>query len=438
MEETTQTYSLLETQKLDILELSALLLILASFFSIINLRVLKLPMTIGLMIMAIALSIVVLILGFFFPTFMDLAYSITVSFDFNFVLLNVMLPFLLFAGAMSINVHLLKKDKITILVLASFGVLFSTYVVGTLTFYLINLPIFGLASLNVSYIDCLLFGALIAPTDPIAVLSIVKKMNLSPMTETRIAGESLFNDGIGVVVFLTLLGMKTSGTEVSIQAIGSLFFTEVGGGIFLGALVGYLGLKLVKDIENEHVELEVLITLSMVLLVSVIANKYHLSGPLGVVILGLYLNKHVKEDSGNGQSELAMGDYVYKFWHLLDETLNAILFILVGLEIILLYESFNLIYLLLSIITIATVVGARYIGVSIPVVILSKFQKFEKNTAKIITWGGLRGGLSIALALNLPETMGDAKSLILILTYAVVLFTILVQGLTMQRIIKSN
>ncbi|PDH42995.1 MAG: sodium:proton antiporter [Rhodothermaeota bacterium MED-G19] len=423
---------------MDILELSALLLILASFFSIINLRVLKLPMTIGLMIMAIALSIVVLILGFFFPTFMELAYSITVSFDFNFVLLNVMLPFLLFAGAMSINVHLLKKDKITILVLASFGVLFSTYVVGTLTFYLINLPIFGLASLNVSYIDCLLFGALIAPTDPIAVLSIIKKMNLSPMTETRIAGESLFNDGIGVVVFLTLLGMKTTGTEVSIQAIGSLFFTEVGGGIFLGALVGYLGLKLVKDIENEHVELEVLITLSMVLLVSVIANKYHLSGPLGVVILGLYLNKHVKEDSGNGQSELAMGDYVYKFWHLLDETLNAILFILIGLEIILLYESFNLIYLLLSIITIVMVVGARYIGVSIPVVILSKFQKFEKNTAKIITWGGLRGGLSIALALNLPETMGDAKSLILILTYAVVLFTILVQGLTMQSIIKSN
>jgi len=438
VEEATQTYSLVETQKLDILELSALLLILASFFSIINLRVLKLPMTIGLMIMAIALSIVVLILGFFFPTFMELAYSITVSFDFNFVLLNVMLPFLLFAGAMSINVHLLKKDKITILVLASFGVLFSTYVVGTLTFYLINLPIFGLASLNVSYIDCLLFGALIAPTDPIAVLSIIKKMNLSPMTETRIAGESLFNDGIGVVVFLTLLGMKTTGTEVSIQAIGSLFFTEVGGGIFLGALVGYLGLKLVKDIENEHVELEVLITLSMVLLVSVIANKYHLSGPLGVVILGLYLNKHVKEDSGNGQSELAMGDYVYKFWHLLDETLNAILFILIGLEIILLYESFNLIYLLLSIITIAMVVGARYVGVSIPVVILSKFQKFEKNTAKIITWGGLRGGLSIALALNLPETMGDAKSLILILTYAVVLFTILVQGLTMQRIISRK
>ena len=438
MEEVSQTFSLIENKKFGILEISTILLILASFFSIINIRLLKLPMTIGLMILAIALSIIVLILGFFFPSFMDLAYTITESFDFNFVLLQVMLPFLLFAGAMSINVHQLRKDKITILLLASFGVLFSTYVVGTLTFYLINLPIFELSSLSISYIDCLLFGSLIAPTDPIAVLSIVKKMKLSPVTETRIAGESLFNDGIGVVVFLTLLGVKTSGAEITIESVGFLFFTEVIGGLALGAIIGYLGLKLVKYIENEHVELEVLITLSMVLLVSVIANKYHLSGPLGVVILGLYLNKHIKEDSGNGKSELAMGDYVYKFWHLLDETLNSILFILIGLEIILLYESFNLIYIIISVIVIFLVVVARYIGVSIPVVILSQFKDFEKNTAKIITWGGLRGGLSIALALNLPETMGDAKALILILTYAVVLFTILVQGLTMQKIIKSK
>ena len=438
MEEVSQTFSLIENKKFDILELSTILLILASFFSIINIRLLKLPMTIGLMILAIVLSIVVLILGFFFPSFMDLAYTITESFDFNFVLLQVMLPFLLFAGAMSINVHQLRKDKATILLLASFGVLFSTYVVGTLRFYLINVPIFGLSSLGISYIDCLLFGSLIAPTDPIAVLSIVKKMKLSPMTETRIAGESLFNDGIGVVVFLTLLGVKATGAAITFESVGSLFFTEVIGGLALGAIIGYFGLKLVKYIENEHVELEVLITLSMVLLVSVVANKYHLSGPLGVVILGLYLNKHIKEDSGNGNSELAMGDYVYKFWHLLDETLNSILFILIGLEIILLYESFNLIYLALSVIVIVLVVASRYVGVSIPVVILSQFKDFEKNTAKIITWGGLRGGLSIALALNLPESMGDAKALILILTYAVVLFTILVQGLTMQKIIKSN
>ena len=185
-------------------------------------------------------------------------------------------------------------------------------------------------------------------------------------------------------------------------------------------------------------ELEVLITLSLVLFVSVIATRYHLSAPLGVVILGLYLNKHIKEEDGNGDSELAMGDYVYKFWHLLDETLNAILFILIGLEIILIFDSFNLVYLALSIITILLVVLSRYIGVSIPIAILSRFKDFEENTAKIITWGGLRGGLSIALALNLPDDMGDVKSLILILTYAVVLFTILVQGLTMEKIVKKK
>ena len=210
MEELNQGYNLIENKRLDILELTTILLILASFFSIVNLRYLKLPMTIGLMILAIALSLFILISGFFFPTVLDIAYTITESFDFNFMLMNVMLPFLLFAGAMSINVHILRRDKLTILLLASFGVLFSTYVVGSLTFLLLNAPIFGLSTLGITYIDCLLFGSLIAPTDPIAVLSIIKKMKLSPLTETRIAGESLFNDGIGVVVFLTLLGAKTS------------------------------------------------------------------------------------------------------------------------------------------------------------------------------------------------------------------------------------
>jgi CPA1 family monovalent cation:H+ antiporter len=419
---------------MDVLELSTVLLLLASFFSIINLRVLKLPQTIGLMVLAIILSVFVLITGLIFPSFLEAVTSLTERFDFSTLLINVMLPFLLFAGAITINLNELLKDKVTILFLASFGVLFSTFAVGYGTFWLTQQSFLGLSGLGLSLIDCLLFGSLIAPTDPIAVLAMVKKMNLSPATETRIAGESLFNDGIGVVIFLTLLNIKTEGIEqVTAQSISVLFITEVLGGLALGALVGYLGLKLLRYIENEFVELEVLITLSLVLIVSVIANRFHLSGPIGVVILGLFLNKNI---ASSGNEESSMGAYVYKFWHLLDETLNAVLFILIGLEILTIFHRFQLNYIFLSLIVIVLVVISRGIGVIIPIKILSIKKVFEEKTALIITWGGLRGGLSIALALNLPATLGEGKSLILFLTYAVVLFTILVQGLTLKKIVK--
>ena len=219
---------------MNFLEITTVLLLLASFFSIINLRLLKLPQTIGLMILAIGLSIIVLIVGIVFPEFLAVVTSLTKSFDFSILLIDVMLPFLLFAGAISVNVHELLKDKVTILFLASFGVVFSTFAVGSGVFWLIEQPIFGLNELGLTYVDCLLFGALIAPTDPIAVLSIVKKMNLSPVTETRIAGESLFNDGIGVVIFLTLLKIKIMGVEnVTPGGVSMLFATEVIGGVLL-------------------------------------------------------------------------------------------------------------------------------------------------------------------------------------------------------------
>ena len=422
---------------MDVLELSTVLLLLASVFSIINLRVLKLPQTIGLMVLAIGLSITVLVTGLVFPSILNRVTTIIESFDFKILLIDIMLPFLLFAGAISVNVHELVKDKVTILLLATFGVLFSTFAVGTSVYWLIEQPILSLDTLGLSYVDCLLFGALIAPTDPIAVLAMVKKMNLSSTTETRIAGESLFNDGIGVVLFLTLLSIKKLGVEnVSAESIGSLFATEVFGGIVLGALIGYLGLKLVKYIENEHVELEVLITLSLVLLVSIISKQFHFSGVLGVVVMGLFLNQNIDVDKKEDGVQKAMGEYVYKFWHLLDETLNAMLFILIGLEIIPIFKNFDSSYLLISLITIALVVVSRGIGVWTPIKFLSFFKTFEKNTALIITWGGLRGGLSIALALNLPDNIGEGKNLILFLTYMVVLFTILVQGLTLKKIVK--
>ena len=422
---------------MNFLELATFLLLLASIFSIINLRILKLPQTIGLMVLAIALSAVILIAGVISPELLTFATSLTEQFDFSVLLIDVMLPFLLFAGAISVNVHELLKDKLTILLLASFGVVFSTFAVGTGLFWLTEQSFLGLSELGLSYVDCLLFGALIAPTDPIAVLAMVKKMNLSSITETRIAGESLFNDGIGVVVFLTLLSMKLEGIEnVTLASVGSLFATEVIGGIVLGAIMGFLGLKLVKYIENEHVELEVLITLSMVLLVPVISHIFHFSAVLGVVVMGLFLNQNIDSDDKAEGVQRVMGDYVYKFWHLLDETLNAILFILIGLEVIPILQNFDFSYLLIILIMIIVVVISRGIGVFVPIKILSIKKTFEKNTALIITWGGLRGGLSIALALNLPDSIGSGKDLILILTYGVVLFTILVQGLTLKKIVK--
>ena len=422
---------------MNFLELATVLLLLASIFSIINLRLLKLPQTIGLMVLAIVLSAVVLFAGLIEPDLLKFATSLTEEFDFSVLLIDVMLPFLLFAGAISVNVHELLKDKLTILLLASFGVVFSTFVVGTGLFWLTQQSLFGLSDLGLTYVDCLLFGALIAPTDPIAVLAMVKKMNLSSITETRIAGESLFNDGIGVVVFLTLLSMKAEGIEnISLASVGSLFATEVIGGVLLGAMMGFLGLKLVKYIENEHVELEVLITLSMVLLVPVISHIFHFSAVLGVVVMGLFLNQNIDGDKKAEGLQRVMGDYVYKFWHLLDETLNAILFILIGLEVIPILQNFDFSYLIIVIVMIVIVVVSRGIGVFVPIKILSIKKSFEKNTALIITWGGLRGGLSIALALNLPNSIGAGKDLILILTYGVVLFTILVQGLTLKKIVK--
>ena len=422
---------------MNVLELTAILLLLASLFSIINLRLLKLPQTIGLMILAIGLSIAILIIGLIFPKFLASVTELNNSFDFSVLLIDIMLPFLLFAGAISVDVHQLLKDKLTILLLAGFGVVFSTFAVGSGVFWLIEQPFFGLNSLGLTLVDCLLFGALIAPTDPIAVLAIVKKMKLSPMTETRIAGESLFNDGIGVVVFLTLLKVKLTGIEnVTFNSVSFLFANEVVGGILIGCLIGYLGLKLVKYIENEHVELEVLITLSLVLLVSVISNKFHFSGPLGVVMMGLFLNRNIDTDNDQVGVQKAMGEYVYKFWHLLDETLNAILFILIGLAIIPIFQNITLTYLLISALTIFLVVISRSIGVFVPIKFLSLFKDFQKGTGLIITWGGLRGGLSIALALNLPDQLGEGKELLLFLSYMVVLFSILVQGLTLKKLAK--
>lgn len=417
---------------MSILDLITLLIFLAAVFTLINITLLKLPSTIGLMAIALGSSAVILILGYLVPPIMEGAGHIIEEFDFKEVLLNVMLNFLLFAGALSVDLNQLLKEKVPVIVLATVGTLMSTFIVGFLMQYA-----FGLAGYEVDLIYCLLFGALISPTDPIAVLSLVKKFGLVKSLEIKIAGESLFNDGVGVVVFLTILGIANpehSHGDGGAGSIVMLFGQEVFGGLMLGAVFGFLGFKLLDYIDNDHVELEVLVTLTLVMVGGRIAELLHVSGPLGMVVMGLFIgNEGRSEHLAN-----ATGEYVFKFWHLLDEALNAILFILIGLEMIVIAQSFETEFIWIGAMAIVVVLTARFLGVAIPVTVMELLgRKFEKKSIIILTWGGLRGGISVALALSLSNDL-PVKDLIVSATYAVVVFSILVQGLTIEKILKSD
>ncbi len=428
---------------MSILDLITLLIFLSAVFTLINITVLKLPSTIGLMAIALMMSVFILILGVVFPSVTGAAEHIIEEFDFQEVLLNVMLNFLLFAGALSMDLRKLLEERLPVLVLATLGTLMSTFIVGSLIYY-----IFPMLGFEIDFIYCLLFGALISPTDPIAVLALVKKFNLSKNLEIKIAGESLFNDGVGVVVFLTILGiaapeaMHGGGGEgahegFNISEVGILFGQEVIGGLLMGAVFGFMGFKLLDFIDNDHVELEVLVTLTLVMVGGRIAELLHVSAPLAMVVMGLFIGNEGRDENLAN----ATGEYVFKFWHLLDEALNAILFILIGLEMIVIAKTFSADMILVGVVGILIVLTARLIGVSLPIGIMSFFRKFEPKTIAILTWGGLRGGISVALALSLSdiEAIPDSvKGVILFTTYCCVVFSILVQGLTIPVLLKSN
>ena len=415
---------------------------MAAGFTLINITVLKLPSTIGLMMIALVMSLSILLLGFFFPAVTEGAEHIVAEFDFQEVLMNVMLNFLLFAGALSIDLNKLMEERLPVLVLATLGTLMSTFIVGSLVFY-----IFPLVGYEIDFIYCLLFGALISPTDPIAVLALTKKAGLSKKLEIKIAGESLFNDGVGVVVFLTILNIAMAqagvsegghhgGGEVTVGSVASLFAIEVFGGLLLGALFGFFGFKLLNFIDNDHVELEVLVTLTLVMVGGRLAEMIHVSAPLGMVVMGLFIGNQGRDE----HLANATGEYVFKFWHLLDEALNAILFILIGFEMMVIAETFTLNNLLIGGIGILIVLSARFLGVSIPIMIMSTFRTFEPKTIQILTWGGLRGGISVALALSLADFEWIDEAIfntILFTTYSVVVFSILVQGLTIGALLKK-
>jgi CPA1 family monovalent cation:H+ antiporter len=396
-----------------------ILVCLAAGFSYVNHRWVKLPLTIGLMAVALGLSLMTILLGRLGLGTEDAARAFIEGIDFNEALMHGMLSFLLFAGALHVNLHELLQYKWFVGTLASVGVLLSTAIVGGLTYAL-----FGLAGVDLPLLYCLLFGALISPTDPIAVLGILKKAGVPKALELKITGESLFNDGVGVVVFLALLGVATRG-EASPGGVLLLFVREAVGGACLGLGLGYGVYRMIKSVDNYQVE--ILLTLALVMGGYGLADALHASGPIAVVIAGLVIGNHGRHF---GMSERTL-ERLDTFWELVDELLNAILFVLIGLEVLVL--SFRVEYLDAALLAIPIVLAARWLSVGLPVQVFRLFGEIPAGATTIMTWGGLRGGISVALALSLPP--GGARDAIVTVTYAVVVFSILVQGLTLNRVI---
>jgi len=404
--------------------IATILIFLSACFGYINVRFLKMPNTIGLMIITIIFTLGILLFSYFDPTLLNLEKEIIASIDFKAVLLDEMLSFLLFAGALHTNFEQLKIQRWPILLFSTLGVLTSTFLVGGVMFFILQVLGF-----DINFIYCLLFGALISPTDPIAVLGILKQAGVPKKLETKIVGESLFNDGVGVVVFLTIFQIAKSGVDnTSITDVVQLFGQEVLGGIALGALLGWISYRLMKSI-NDY-DIEVIITLAAVMGGTVIAHKLHLSAPLAMVTAGLIVgNETVRASSMSEITE----KYVDKFWELLDILLNAVLFVLIGMEMLVLV--FDGKYILAGLIAIPTVLVCRYISLFLPINIFKEKLNFVPKTNLIMTWGGLRGGISIALALGLTAEMH--RDLFLVITYIVVVFSIIAQGLTVGKLVHK-
>ncbi len=408
---------------MDLFTVIALLTTICALFAYVNFRYVKLPTTIGLMLIALVSSIAILIVGQFNTSVLDGVKGLVSQIDFPQVLLEVMLSFLLFAGALHTDMELMREQKWSILIFATIGVLISTFLAGSLFFYV--LPVLGF---SLPFIHCLLLGALISPTDPIAVLGILKEAKIPKNLEIVITGESLFNDGVGVVIFLTILEIAIMGpSEITPGEIALLFGEEVGGGLLLGMGLGYLTYRLMKSID--HYQTEVLLSLALVMGGYALASALHFSGPLAVVVAGLFIGNQGRSEAMSSETV----EYLDKFWELVDESLNALLFVLIGLEIVVI--PFLDDFWLPGVVGIVLVLFARFCSVYLPILVLRRSVNFMPRTPLIMTWGGLRGGISIALALSLPAAM--SKDIILSITYCIVIFSILIQGLSLGPIVKE-
>ena len=405
-------------------EVAVICLSVTAVLAYINHRWIGLPGTIGVMSIAMVISLAIVGMHQFGLREISVpAMSFLRAIDFSTVVMDGMLSMLLFAGALHVDIGQLRNYKWPILGLAVIGTLLSTVIVGFGTYYQLQA-----AGFTTSFWYCMLFGALISPTDPVAVQGVLKQYKAPESLNVVIAGESLFNDGVSVVLFAILLGIAAKGSSPDVTEISSLVVHEVGGGLALGLVLGGLLYYMLRSIDNYSVE--VLITLAGVLGGYLLATKAHASGPLAMVVTGLLIGNHGRRTAMSD----ATRHHVDLFWELMDEILNAVLFVLLGLEIILLSLSWQLFGLSVAVIAITTF--ARWLTVGWPINLTEKSMNLPAGSWKVLTWGGLRGGISVALALSIPA--GSARDVILALTYGVVVFSMLGQGLTIGRVIEKS
>ncbi|RFS26521.1 sodium:proton antiporter [Chitinophaga silvatica] len=399
------------------------LVTISALISYINNRFIKLPGTIGVIVVSLILSVLISLTGKIFPGAFTFIKDLTQGIDFTGTLLDIMLGFLLFASALHFDINKLKKQRYPVLVLSTIGVVGSTFIFGFLLHYAANI-----LHIDLPLIYCLLFGALISPTDPVAVLSILKKSKVPSSLETIIGGESLLNDGTGILLFVILKEVaEQANAHVTFAHTAEVFAQEVFGGIVLGvisAIVAYQTMKRVDDFQ-----IIVMVSLSMVMVISVLGAMLHVSIPLAAVSAGLILGN---TSLGARQSE-EMQHYFHNVWSLIDELLNTILFVMIGLQIVVMpYFSH---YWLVGVLATIFVLIARALSITIPAVVLKRSLKTNYKSISILVWAGLRGGISVALALSLPES--PYKETILSASYFVVLFSIIVQGLTLKKVVDK-
>lgn len=409
-----------------IFDIIAILIFFSGLFIFLNTFYLKLPSSIGLSILALGLSVLVLIFGLAFPEF-HLAEHVK-AYDMEEVLVRFVLSVMLFAGALNINFDKLGKQLVPVIVLAFFGVLISTFVIGTLIYFLLDFM-----NIELNYIGCLVFGALISSTDPVAITKMIQRHKLSSELENKISGEALLNGGIAIVLALVLVSLYKEESIAGSLSIGSsiwVFLRDLGGGLIVGLIFGWMGYKALKYIDNDEAQIEVLITMALVMVGSYVANYLNVSSMLVAVMSGLVIRN--SEKNVDGESTV-VGHYVFKFWQLMEESLAAMLFVLIGFEMLVI--PLRLDYFAAGFFALNIVLFARWMSVFLPIQFLSHRHSFDKGTVSVLSWGGLRGGLPVAVSLALSGFPG--QEIIVTMTYVVVVCSVLYQGLTLGHVVRA-